>query len=34
MELTNHVVPNRSANWTTLFVSSRRKATPMRKRSR
>jgi hypothetical protein len=25
---TNHVVPNSSANWTTLFVSKRRNADP------
>ena len=30
---TNHVVPKRSANCTTLFVSSSRKAAPMKKRS-
>ena len=30
---TNQVVPNRSANCTTFFVSSSRNATPMKKRS-
>jgi hypothetical protein len=31
---TNHVVPNRSANWTTFLVSRRRNAAPMAARSR
>ena len=30
---TNHVVPKSSANCTTLFVSRRRNAAPMKKRS-
>jgi hypothetical protein len=32
-ELTNHVVPKRSANWTMLLVSSSRNAAPMQNRS-
>ena len=31
--LTNQVVPNSSANWTTLLVSSSRNAAPMKNRS-
>ena len=31
--LTSHVVPNRSANVATFFVSRRRKAAPMKNRS-
>jgi hypothetical protein len=31
--LTNHVVPNSRANWTTLFASSSRNAAPMKNRS-